>query len=175
MEGLLVRAWTEDDAPALEAAALASTEHLRPWMAWVQGPPLGLAGRRAWIAAGRAAEAAGGPDRFRGFFAGAEVAGGGGLHQRVGPGGWELGYWVAAGWTGRGVATRAVALLVAEAFADPAVEFVAIHHDVENHASGAVARRAGFTVVDEVAREPVAPADTGRDRRWRLARADWRG
>jgi ribosomal-protein-serine acetyltransferase len=66
-----------------------------------------------------------------------------------------------------------VGLLAAEAFADPAIGFVAILHDVANHASGAVARKAGFTFVDEVDRAPAAPADTGRDRRWRLMRADW--
>jgi ribosomal-protein-serine acetyltransferase len=171
MDDLVARPWTEDDAPALQAAVVASTEHLRPWMAWVT-QPLSLDERRAWIRERRAQEAAGG-DRFRGVFVGGEVAGGGGLHQRVGPDGWELGYWVHVAWTGRGVATGMAGLLAAEAFADPAIAFVAILHDVANHASGAVARKAGFTFVDEVDREPAAPADTGRDRRWHLTRADW--
>jgi ribosomal-protein-serine acetyltransferase len=172
MDDLVVRAWTEDDAPAMEAAVVASAEHLRPWMAWVTQPSPGVASRRAWIRAMNAAEAAGG-DRLRGIFVGGAVAGGGGLHGRVGPDGREIGYWVAVGWTGRGVATAAVARLAAEAFADPEITFVAIHHDVANHASGAVARKAGFAFVDEVDRAPAAPADTGRDRRWRLTRAAW--
>jgi RimJ/RimL family protein N-acetyltransferase len=172
MDDLVVRAWTEDDAPALEAAVAVSAEHLRPWMAWVTDPLPGVESRQAWIRAMNAAEAAGG-DRLRGIFVGGEVAGGGGLHGRVGPDGREIGYWVSSAWTRRGVATAAVALLAAEAFADPAIEFVAIHHDVANGPSGAVARRAGFTVLDEVDRVPAAPADTGRDRRWRLTRASW--
>jgi RimJ/RimL family protein N-acetyltransferase len=173
VEDLVVRPWTEDDAPALEAALATTLEHLRPWMAWAAGPPPGVEWRREWIREQNAAEAAGG-DRCRGFLtATGEVAGAGGLHHRVGPRGWELGYWVHAGFTRRGVATAAVARLVAEAFADPEADFVAIHHDVANVASGAVARAAGFTVVDEVARAPAAPADTGTDRRWRLTRAVW--
>jgi RimJ/RimL family protein N-acetyltransferase len=81
------------------------------------------------------------------------------LHHRIGPGALELGYWVATAFTGRGVATAAVGLLAAEAFADPAIGHVEIHHDARNAASGAVAARAGFT--------PVA---TGA---WRLTRAQW--
>jgi ribosomal-protein-serine acetyltransferase len=173
MDGLVVRPWNEDDAPAMEAALEASLDHLQPWMVWAAGPPPGVAWRRDWIREITAAEAAGG-DRFRGFFLDGAVAGAGGLHKRVGPEGWEIGYWLAAAFTGRGIATAAVGLLVAEAFADPAIAFVEIHHDVANPASEAVARRAGFTAIGEVPRTPSAPADTGVDKRWRLTRADAR-
>lgn len=166
----MVRPWTEDDAPAMEAALATTLEHLRPWMAWAAGPPPGVAWRRDWIREQNAAEAAGG-DRYRGFFTPAgDVVGAGGLHKRVGPDGWEIGYWVHADWTRRGVATAAVRRLAAEAFADPAIAFVEIRHDVGNPASGAVARKAGFTEAGTVARAPAAPADTGTDRIWRLER-----
>jgi RimJ/RimL family protein N-acetyltransferase len=169
---IVVRAFEEDDAAALEAAAAASLEHLRPWMAWAAGPPPGVEWRRGWIRDVRAEEAGGG-DRYRGFFdarTGA-VLGAGGLHRRIGPRAWEIGYWVHVDHVGRGVATAAVAQLVAEAFADPDVEAVQIHHDDANVASGAVARKAGFTDLGTVEKSTGAPAETGVERRWRLERA----
>ena len=90
---------------------------------------------------------------------GDQIVGGCGLHRRVGPGGLEIGYWVHAAWTRRGLATAAVRQLAAEAFADPAIAFVEIHHDPANVASGAVAAVAGFT---RVAAAPRAI--------WRLSR-----
>lgn len=158
-----IRPWDEDDAAALSAAVAASLDELRPWMPWAAGEPQPADTRRAWIREVNAAEAAGG-DRTRAILAGDAVAGSCGLHRRIGPGAWELGYWVATRWTGRGVATAAVALLAAEAFADPATAHVEIHHDARNAASGAVARRAGFT--------PVATGEAP-ERIWRLTRAEW--
>jgi ribosomal-protein-serine acetyltransferase len=171
---IVVRPFTEDDAAPLGAAIAASLEHLRPWMAWAAEEPHELAWHRDRIRTGIADEAAGG-DRLRGVFAGDEVVGGCGLHRRLGPDGYEIGYWVRAGWTGRGVATAAVGHLAVEAFADPAIACVEIHHDVANVASGAVARAAGFTVVGGQEGPPRsrAPSDTGVDRIWRLTRAQY--
>ncbi|HET6508370.1 MAG TPA: GNAT family N-acetyltransferase [Baekduia sp.] len=172
MADLVVRAYEADDAAALEAAVAASREHLRPWMAWAAGPPPGVAWRRRWIRDVCAEEAAGG-DRYRGFFDAADgtLLGSGGLHRRIGPRAWEIGYWVHVDQIGRGVATAAVAQLVAEAFSDPDVDLVQIHHDAANLASGAVARRSGFTDLGTVAKPNLAaPGETGVERRWRLER-----
>jgi ribosomal-protein-serine acetyltransferase len=168
---IVVRPLADDDAAGLVAAITASLEHLRPWMAWAADEPHDLAWQRARIRAGVEEEAAGG-DRLRGIFVGAEVVGGCGLHRRLGPGGLEIGYWVHAGWTRRGIATAAVRQLTAEAFADPAVAFVEIHHDVGNVASGAVAAAAGFTAIEDHPRGVQAPAETGVERIWRLTRAE---
>lgn len=155
---LVVRPLTEDDAAGLAAAIAASLDHLRPWMPWAADEPHDLAWHRARIRAGVEDEAAGG-DRLRVIVADGEVVGACGLHRRIGPGGLELGYWVRAGWTRRGIATAAVAQLVGEAFADPGIATVEIHHDAANVASGAVAAAAGFTRVAGAPR-PV----------WRLSR-----
>jgi ribosomal-protein-serine acetyltransferase len=161
-----IRPWDEDDAEALAAAVAASLDELRPWMPWAADEPQPPDARRGWIREVNAAEAAGG-DRTRAILAGGAVAGACGLHRRIGPDGLELGYWVATAFTGRGVATAAVALLCAEAFADPVIGHVEIHHDPRNAASGAVAARAGFT--------PVAAGAAGEApvRIWRLTRAGW--
>ncbi|HWH94314.1 MAG TPA: GNAT family protein [Baekduia sp.] len=171
---VVVRPWAEDDAPAMERAVAESREHLRPWMAWAAAPSPGIAWRRDWIREQHEAEAAGG-DRLRGaFLADGTLVGAGGLHARLGPGALEIGYWVHVSWTRRGVATAVVGALSAEAFSDPGIERVEIHHDVANAASGAVARSAGYTLVGDRARAPVAPADTERERVWRLTRDQYR-
>lgn len=170
---VVVRPYTVEDAEGLEAAVVASRDHLRPWMAWADASE-GVEWRRGWLRDVIAEEARGG-DRFRGFFD-AETGtplGAGGLHRRIGPRAWEIGYWLHVDWTGRGIATAAVAQLVAEAFSDPTTDHVQIHHDAANLASGAVARRAGFTDLGTVAKpELVAPGETGVERRWRLTRAE---
>jgi RimJ/RimL family protein N-acetyltransferase len=167
---LVVRPWTLADAPALTRAITDSVEHLRPWMPWAAGEPVDEATRSAFLRDAIAGEAAGG-DRLRGWFLRDVVVGGGGLHQRIGAGGLEIGYWVRAAYTRRGVATAAVHALVAEAFADPAIDRVEILHDRANAASGRVAAAAGFTLVGEIPRPATAPAEEGVGCVWRLARA----
>lgn len=162
---LEVREWEEPDASALNRAVAESVDHLRPWMAWAAGPPMSDAERREWIA-----EQRDGGDRLYGIWIAGEIAGGCGLHPRIGEGGLEIGYWVHPRFLRRGVATVAVRRLVEIAFADPAVERVEIHHDVANAASGGVARAAGFERVDDRPDGIAAPAETGVERVWRLRR-----
>jgi RimJ/RimL family protein N-acetyltransferase len=154
----------------MEAAYAASREHLRPWMAWAADEPLGVPARRAWIQEQNAIEARGG-DRVRGaFLADGTLVGAGGLHRRIGPDAWEIGYWVHAAWTRRGIASALATTLAEEAFADDGIACVEIHHDAGNVASEGVPRRLGFTFVEECARPPLAPADGPIERIWRLTR-----
>jgi RimJ/RimL family protein N-acetyltransferase len=167
---VIVRAWTEDDAEAMEAAYIASRDHLRPWMAWAAEEPMGVTVRRAWIQEQNALEAAGG-DRVRGaFLADGTIVGAGGLHARVGPDALEIGYWVHADWTRRGVATALAAALCDEAFSEAGIASVEIHHDVANVASAGVPAKLGFAIVGDFPEGPRAPADSGIERRWRLTR-----
>jgi RimJ/RimL family protein N-acetyltransferase len=56
----------------------------------------------------------------------------------------EVGYWIAPWARGRGVASRAVRLATAFAFAGLGLRRAYLYHAVENVASCAVARRSGF-------------------------------
>lgn len=173
MDGLVLRGWVEDDAEALHAAIAASLEHLRPWMPWVAHEPKTLAERRELMRAWERERLAGGDELYAIELDG-RVAGSVGLHRRVGPGGFEIGYWTRAGQTGRGVMTAAVTELTDRAFARPSTDRLEIHHDIANLASGRVPAKAGFTHVED--RPPdreAAPADSGTERVWRLTRRAW--
>jgi RimJ/RimL family protein N-acetyltransferase len=60
--------------------------------------------------------------------------------------------------------------LCAEAFTDPAIQRVEIHHDRANFASGRVAAAAGFAFVGERRDDAAAPAEEGVQWIWRLGR-----
>jgi RimJ/RimL family protein N-acetyltransferase len=67
----------------------------------------------------------------------------------------DVGYWLAAPARGRGLATRAVELLAGWAFGDLDLERLELRTNPQNHASRAVAARAGFEpVVAPVVRRP---------------------
>jgi ribosomal-protein-serine acetyltransferase len=165
-----VRELREDDAPAMTRAVTESLGHLRPWMPWAATEPQDEAWRRGWIRE-RVTEHRAGGDLYAGFFADGTIVGAGGLHRRIGPRGLEIGYWVHAAWTRRGVATAGTGRLVELAFEDPEIDHVEIHHDAANVASGRVAERLGFTLVGEHRRAPQAPAESGVECVWRLGRS----
>jgi RimJ/RimL family protein N-acetyltransferase len=108
-----------------------------------------------------------------GIFAGPAIAGSCGLHRRVGPGGFEIGYWVHAAHTRRGYATAAVVALTSVAVAQPGISFVEIHHDRANLASAAVPRKLGFELIGEARVEPRTQAESGVTFVWRMTRERW--
>jgi RimJ/RimL family protein N-acetyltransferase len=168
--GLALRRWRPADAEAHALAIAESLDHLRPWLPWAVPAP--LEERRARLVRWEEEWDRGG-DLVYGLFLGPLVVGGCGLHRRLGPGGLEIGYWVHAAHTRRGYATSASAALTSAAFALPGITVVEIHHDRANLASEGVPRRLGFTLVGDYAREPVAAADTGISRVWRMSSDRW--
>lgn len=167
---VVVRRWRVDDAPDLHRVLVANVEHLRPWMPFIAAEPLAVSDRAdllegwelKWDQGVEFAYAICRPD--------GTLVGSCGLHPRVAPDGLEIGYWLAEDATGRGVATAATRLLVGAAFSLDHVTFVEIRHDRDNHASGRVAERSGFTRVGEEAREVSAPGESGVTVVWRLTR-----
>lgn len=89
-----------------------------------------------------------------------------GVHDRLGPGSLEIGYWLHSEHTGRGYATMATAALTRAALDQPAVRRVVIKHDAANPASGAVAERAGFREVERRDHEITAPGEVGVQVTW---------
>ncbi len=101
-----------------------------------------------------------------GFFTPAEteVVGGGGLHRRVGPGAFEIGYWIRASRLRQGLVTEAAAALTRAAFDRCAVDHVEIHVDPANVASLGVAAKLGY-VREATLRKRLPPLRPGRERR----------
>lgn len=163
---LVLERWTLDDLDSLFVAISANLEHLRPWMPWAADHT------RESVTEFLAESEAGWERGARFEYAVRDRAdvllGSSGLMGRIGPGGLEIGYWIDARHTGRGVATLAAAALSEMGLALNTVERVEIHHDEANAASGAIPRRLGFTRVGTVRTQPKAPGESGLDILWRL-------
>lgn len=168
-ERLEIRSWRPDDASAVVRVVTANLDHLRPWMPWIAHEPSTVDDRIALFAAWEEARLAG-SDAVYGLFLDGAVVGGTGLHGRIGPGGLEIGYWVAAEHTRRGFATEAARALTGAALLRTGIERVEIHHDRDNVASGGVPRALGYEMVGHRAVEPTAPGESGVQCLWRLER-----
>ncbi|WP_410669376.1 GNAT family N-acetyltransferase [Amycolatopsis sp. cmx-4-68] len=157
--------WQFADAPELIATVTGSLEHIGAWMIWATGGYTAEDGaeflrstRKNW----ESGETHDFAIRVDGVIAGAI-----GIMAR--DGGVEIGYWLAREYTGRGLITRAVRLLTAEAFRLGA-GYVEIKHDEWNVRSGAVPARLGFTKVrKEPVEKPLAPSCAGTNQVWRLS------
>ena len=112
-------------------------------------------------------------DHLFGIFHGDVVVGGCGLHNRIGPGVREIGYWVRQGWVRRGIATRAAGKLTSYGLAMHGVTRVEIHHDKANVASAGVPRHLGYSFAGEVAERIDAPGESGINCRWQMTPAAW--
>lgn len=163
---LVLERWSIDDLDSLFVAITANLEHLRPWMPWAANHSRESVieflceSEAGWERGARFEYAIRDRDEA--------MLGSAGLMGRIGPGGLEIGYWLDARHTGRGIATLAAAALSEMGLALSTVERVEIHHDEANAASGAIPRRLGFVQVAFVETQPQAAAETGRDLHWRL-------
>jgi RimJ/RimL family protein N-acetyltransferase len=168
----VVRTWTVDDAPALARAMAESYDHLHPWMSWATPEGITEDVCRRFIE-GDIAQRAAGADANFGIFpdpadsGGPTVLGGCGLHDRIGPGAIEIGYWLHVAATGKGLMTRVAGTLTDIALARPDIDRVEIHCDEANLASAAVPRRLGYTLIRvEPTVRPGGPASSGKHMIW---------
>lgn len=166
LDGMLLRRCTPADAPAVHEAAVESYESLRPWMPWAAERPE-LADQEAFVALSMKQWDTGEAYVY-GIFdpAGQTLLGTVGLHARVGPGAFDIGYWLHAAHTGKGLATRAAGALTEAGLALPGTERIEIHCDEANTASAAVPRRLGYRLDRVEEKEPEAPGETGRRMIW---------
>jgi ribosomal-protein-serine acetyltransferase len=79
-------------------------------------------------------------------------------HTRSG----EIGYWIDAGYEGRGLVTMTVEVLLDQAFGPLGMDRVTLHTDPANERSRAVARRLGF-IEEARLRQATAFPDERRD------------
>jgi RimJ/RimL family protein N-acetyltransferase len=170
---VLIRRWRVEDAEPLSRAVAESLEHLRPWMPWIAGEEaMTLELRRTWVEE-REREWQQGGDVLVGMFVDGAVAGGCGLHRRLGPRALEIGYWTHASLTRRGIATATARALTDAALGLPGIDAVEIHHDRANVASAGVPRRLGFHFLGATPHEPEAPGEEGVRWAWRMDRRAW--
>ncbi len=164
-EGIVVRRWRKEDERARYQAILASFDHLHPWMGWAAEPPTE---REHGERFARALRWPSERSYHYGVFGvcGREVLGAAAVHDTLGPGAVEIGYWCHVDHLGRGVITRSVRALTEELLGLATVDRVEIHCDEANPRSAAVARRLGYRL-DRIEEDGVeAPAESGRGMVW---------
>ncbi len=165
-ERLVIRCWEPRDAPLLKAAVDASLDHLRPWMPWAYDEPQTLAQKVDLLRLFRG-NFDHGEDFVYAIFSGdeSEVLGGSGLHTRVGPAAFEIGYWVSAAAGGQGIATEATAALTRAGLELAGAERIEIKVDPSNERSLKVPRKLGYTEEARLRRRLPGrrPGDEPRD------------
>src|SRR6187402_3510278 len=144
-ERLIIRCYEPADAPGMHAAITRSTEHLLPWLPWVQHEPRTLEDRLGLIRLFRGQFDLG-LDYTFGIFEKEKntYIGGTGLHTRIGRNAREIGYWIDVDHIGKGYATEAVSVLVKTAFDIEGLSRIEIRCDPVNVRSRHVPEKLGF-------------------------------
>jgi RimJ/RimL family protein N-acetyltransferase len=172
----MLRVMAADDVPSLRKALEDSEAHLRAWTPWVidgRVPGLTLEER---LEIDASAFASG--DRWvYGIFSSdeTEVIGGCGMYPRVGPRAVEIGYWIAASHTRRGIARQATAELTRLAFSSPEIDHIDIRCEARNEVSARVASGLGYRMIEPSADEspPIAGSESTPLQTWRMTREEF--
>lgn len=158
---LVLRCYTPEDAPLLDAAIAESLAHLWKTMNFAREEPMSAEQRIALLRRFRA-DFDSDRDRVYGVFSNDEtrIVGGTGLHRRVGLNALEIGYWVHVSETRKGYATELAAALTRVAVEVEGVRRVEIHCDPENRFSARVAEKLGYRH-EATLKERLPPLDAG--------------
>lgn len=175
LRDLVLRRWSYGDASAVTWAVRESFEHLHHWMEWTAERPTLESMRtfidrsvRNWDLGEGFAYAVFDPSE-------STLLGAIGLHDRVGPGGWEIGYWVHVDHIRRGIASTGAAVVTDILMSLAGTERVEIHCDRNNKASAAVPASLGYRLdrIEDSARD--APGKSGRQMVWIMHRDAYPG
>jgi len=141
----VIRCYEPRDAPLLKDAIDTSLDHLRPWMPWAEHEPQTLEEKTELLRTFRS-EFDAGEDFVYAIFSADETEqlGGSGLHPRIEPGGLEIGYFVRASATRRGIVTESTAALTRVGFEICGADRIEIRIEPGNEASFGVPRKLGF-------------------------------
>ncbi len=137
-----IRPYRPEDRNDLFGAVRESLEQIAPWMPWCH-PDYSIEDASSWIQTTLRAAETGTMYDFA-ILANGKFAGGCGINHintqdRVA----NLGYWIRTSCTGQGIASSAVKLLIAWAFANTNLNRIEIVVAVDNHKSQRVAERVG--------------------------------
>lgn len=143
---LVLRCWEPRDAALLKDAVDTSIDHLLPWMPWAAHEPQSLEEKVDLLRLFRGNFDLG-TDFVYGIFDldESQAVGGTGLHTRIAPEAYEIGYWIRASRAGEGLGTEATAALTRAAFELTDVERIEIRCDPANDRSRAIPRKLGYT------------------------------
>ena len=142
----MIRCYEPEDAPLLKAAVDSSLEHLLPWMPWARFEPQSVEEKVQLLRTFR-----GQFDLDQNYIYGifspdeTEQLGGTGLHPRANEGSLEIGYWVAVGAIGQGIATEVTAVLTRVGIELAGLDRIDIQVEPTNDRSLAIPRKLGFT------------------------------
>jgi RimJ/RimL family protein N-acetyltransferase len=144
-ERVVARCWNPADASAAKEAIDSSLDELREWMPWALDEPQPVEQKAELLR------------RFRGQFDlgetfvyglfsrdESEVVGGSGLHTRVGPDAFEIGYWIRTSRAGQGLATEVTAALTRVGFELCGADRIEIHTEPGNERSIRIPLKLGY-------------------------------
>jgi RimJ/RimL family protein N-acetyltransferase len=144
-ERLILRCYAPSDAPAMSEVILRNHAHLHPWMPWAVKDQHTIDFCEDLIRLFRGNFDLG-IDQSMGIFLkdSGQYIGGCGLHPRVGPGAFEIGYWVDGAECNKGYAQEAAAGLTKAAFEFEGVHRMNIHMQIGNLPSEAIPPKLGY-------------------------------
>lgn len=175
-ERLTLRCYEPTDLAAMSDVITAERDRLAVFMPWARAEPITARARAELVTTfirefeTRENFTFGIFDRETG-----EYVGGTGMHTRLGPDAFEIGYWIRADREGQGLVSEAVAAQARVALETLEADWVEIRCDPANARSRRVPESLGFTLVDT--RVDACGADQHRElvEIWQLRREDLPG
>lgn len=163
-ERLLIRCPRPGDGPAFNAAILDSLDGINAWLGFYRNGPPSIADSEALMRREHAKAVTRENLMMLAFLKeNGEMVVASGLHPRWAVPMFEIGYWGRTPYRGKGYVTETVRALTDFAFTYLQACRVYIRCDTQNHASAAVARRAGFELEATNRRDARSPDGHLRD------------